>query len=73
VEVKIGIQHGREIVLESAQAPDEVEKLVTKAIAGGDLLQLLDEKGRRVIIPVDKLTYVEIAEQMHRPVGFAPG
>jgi hypothetical protein len=73
VEVKIGIQHGREIVLESAQAPDEVEKAVTKAIAGGDLLQLVDEKGRRVIVPVDKLAYVEIAEQMHRPVGFAPG
>jgi hypothetical protein len=73
VEVKIGIQHGREIVLESAQGPDEVEKAVTKAIAAGDLLQLVDEKGRRVIVPVDKLAYVEIAEQMHRPVGFAPG
>ena len=73
MEVKIGIQHGREIVLESAQAPDEVEKIVTKAIAGADLLQLVDEKGRRVIVPVDKLAYVEIAEQMHRPVGFAPG
>jgi hypothetical protein len=36
------------------------------------VLQLVDEKGRRVIVPVGKLAYVEIAEQQHRQVGFAP-
>lgn len=74
MEVKIGIQHGgRELVLESAQTPEEVEKVVTAAIAdSAGVLQLVDEKGRRVIVPVDKLAYVEIAEQLHRRVGFAP-
>ncbi|QSB14467.1 DUF3107 domain-containing protein [Natronosporangium hydrolyticum] len=74
MEVKIGVQHaGRELVLESAQSSEEVEKAVTTAIADSSgVLQLVDEKGRRVIVPVDKLAYVEIAEQMHRPVGFAP-
>jgi hypothetical protein len=74
VEVKIGVQYGgRELVLESAQTPAEVEQVVTKAIAdSAGVLQLVDEKGRRVIVPVDKLAYVEIAEQSHRPVGFAP-
>jgi hypothetical protein len=73
VEVKIGVQYGgRELVLESAQTPAEVEQVVTKAIADSGVLQLVDEKGRRVIVPVDKLAYVEIAEQSHRPVGFAP-
>ena len=30
-------------------------------------------KGRRVIIPVEKLAYVEIAEAAQRPVGFTAG
>jgi hypothetical protein len=74
LEVKIGVQHaGRELVLESAQAPEEVSRMVTEAIADSDgVLQLVDEKGRRVIVPVGKLAYVEIAEQQHRQVGFAP-
>jgi hypothetical protein len=73
VEVKIGVQDvGRELVLESAQTPEEVEKTVTAAIADSAVLQLVDERGRRVIVPIDKLAYVEIAEQLHRPVGFAP-
>jgi hypothetical protein len=75
LEVKIGVQYaGRELVLESAESPAQVEKQVTDAIANGEgVLQLVDEKGRRVIVPIDKLAYVEIAEQAHRPVGFAPG
>jgi Protein of unknown function (DUF3107) len=74
LEVKIGVQYGgRELVLESAESPAEVEKRVIDAIADATgVLQLVDEKGRRVIVPVEKLAYVEIAEQSHRPVGFAP-
>lgn len=74
MEVKIGVQHtGRELVLESAQSQEEVEQEVTGALSGSAaVLQLVDEKGRRVIVPVDKLAYVEIAEQLQRPVGFTP-
>jgi hypothetical protein len=74
VEVKIGVQYGgRELVLESAQSPEEVAQAVTAAIADSSgALQLVDAKGRRVIVPVDKLAYVEIAEQQHRQVGFTP-
>jgi hypothetical protein len=72
VEVKIGVQYApRELSIESAQTPDEVEKLVTEAIAGDSgVLSLQDERGRRVIIPVDKIAYVEIAEASTRHVGF---
>ncbi len=72
VEVKIGVQFApRELVLESAQTPAEVEKVVTAAITGEEtVLTLVDEKGRRVIVPIDKLAYVEIAEASPRPVGF---
>jgi hypothetical protein len=37
------------------------------------VLTLDDEKGRRIIIPVAKLAYVEIAESAARPVGFTAG
>lgn len=71
MEVKIGVQYAaREIVLESAQAPDAVEALITAAMDAGGLLTLTDEKGRRVLVPVEKLAYVEIGEPVERRVGF---
>jgi 3-hydroxyacyl-CoA dehydrogenase len=72
VEVKIGVQHAnRELVLESEQSPEEVEKAVADALAGkSNLLQLTDEKGRKVLIPADRLAYVEIGEVSIRKVGF---
>ena len=72
MEVKIGVQFApRELVLESAQTPAEVEAAVTEALSGrGGTLNLVDDKGRVVIVPVDKLTYVEIYEASARVVGF---
>jgi hypothetical protein len=72
VEVKIGVQYAaRELVIESAQTPTEVEKIVTEAIeSDSGVLSLQDEKGRRIIVPVSKVAYVEIAEASPRPVGF---
>ncbi len=72
MEVKIGIQNvGRELVIESGQSPDDVAQAVADAIRSDlGLLTLVDEKGRRVVIPVGKLAYVEIAEAETRRVGF---
>jgi hypothetical protein len=72
VEVKIGVQHAnRELVLESEQSPDEVQEAVAQALSGKTgLLQLTDDKGRRVIVPSDRLAYVEIGEVSIRKVGF---
>ncbi len=73
MEVKIGVQFApRELSLESAQSPAEVEASVNDAIAAGSgLLSLEDDRGRRVLIPVDKIAYVEIAEASPRSVGFS--
>lgn len=72
VEVKIGVQHApREIVLESGQSVEEVERLVGDALSGKtQLLSLQDEKGRKVLVPTDRLAYVEIGEPTVRKVGF---
>lgn len=72
MEVKIGVQFAsRELVLDSAQTPDEVAAAVDAALrADIGVLSLVDERGRRVLVPADKLAYVEIAESEQRRVGF---
>jgi hypothetical protein len=71
VEVKIGVTYAaRELVIDSAQTPEEVASVVAEALKDSSVLTLEDEKGRRVIVPVDKLAYVEIAEPEARRVGF---
>ncbi|RZS87216.1 uncharacterized protein DUF3107 [Motilibacter rhizosphaerae] len=71
MEVKIGVQQApRELVIESAQGADEVASVVSQALADGGVLTLTDEKGRRVVVPVEKLAYVEIGEPEVRRVGF---
>jgi Protein of unknown function (DUF3107) len=58
VEVKIGV-------------PDEIEAAVSEAIRSDlGVLSLTDDKGRRVLVPVGKLAYIEIAEAEGRRVGF---
>ena len=71
MEIKIGVQQtAREIVLESDQTPQDIEAAVRAAIADGGILSLEDDKGRRVIIPADRLAYVEISPLSVRRVGF---
>ncbi len=71
MEVKIGVQYAaRELVLESAQSSDEVATAVAEALTAGGVLSLVDDKGRRVLVPAEKLAYVEIAESESRRVGF---
>jgi len=73
VEVKIGVLHTpREITLESAQTPDQVSELVAAALKSVDgQLSLVDERGRKVIVPANLVAYVEIAQADTRRIGFA--
>lgn len=71
MEVKIGIAESpRELVVNSVQTPDEVEALVTAAFGGEGVLSLVDEKGRKYLVPGAKLAYVEIGPSDSRRVGF---
>jgi len=71
VEVKIGVQFApREIIVETMSSAEEVEQALADAVRTGTLFTLVDEKGRRVHVPADKLAYVEVGEQVERRVGF---
>ncbi|MGH3506346.1 MAG: DUF3107 domain-containing protein [Nocardioidaceae bacterium] len=74
MEVKIGVTHAnRELVIESSQSVEDIQKIVTDALNGDTgLLVLADEKGRTVAVPTDKLAYVDIAGEASRRVGFGP-
>ncbi|MCA1825220.1 MAG: DUF3107 domain-containing protein [Mycobacteriales bacterium] len=72
MEVKIGVQFAaRELEVETSDSAADVEKAVTDAVSAGGVLTLHDERGRRVIVPVDKLAYVDIAPAEQRTVGFS--
>ena len=72
MEIKIGVQHAsRELTVESLLTAEQVAEAVSAALTGDSkVLVLEDEKGRRVIVPSDRLAYVEIGEQTQRRVGF---
>ena len=73
MEVKIGVQFGtRELVIDSGEGADAIQAALDTALAKGGLFSLTDDKGRRVVVPVDKLAYVEIASTDDtRTVGFS--
>ncbi|MDK1476283.1 DUF3107 domain-containing protein [Streptomyces sp. 549] len=75
MEVKIGVQHApRELTLESTQSAEEIERAVAEALTGkSGLLTLKDENGRKVLVPTDRLAYIDIGEPATRKVGFGVG
>ncbi|GAC1531720.1 MAG: DUF3107 domain-containing protein [Marmoricola sp.] len=70
MEIKIGVQHSpRELVVDSPLTAEDVEQAVREAMSGG-VLSLTDNKGRRVIVPGDRLAYVEVTTSITGTVGF---
>jgi hypothetical protein len=72
VEVKIGVQHAsRELVIDTSLSGDEIADEVSKALSGeAGVLSLSDTKGRRVLVPSEKLAYVELGTPAAGQVGF---
>ena len=72
MEVRIGVQHAtRELVIDTSETPAAIVEAVSSAVAGTTaVLTLTDERGRQIVVPSDKLAYVEIGEPEGRRVGF---
>jgi Protein of unknown function (DUF3107) len=71
VEVKIGIQSApRELVVETETAAVDVERALSAALADGGVFALVDEKGGKILIPADKIAYIELGTAEPRRVGF---
>ena len=71
MEVKIGVQHAqRELVVDTDSTPDDVETRLSEAIASNGVLRLSDVKGRTVIIPAERIAYLELGSPTSSTVGF---
>jgi uncharacterized protein DUF3107 len=72
VDIKVGIkQVSREIVIDSTDTAESVEKAFATAMAEDGLLTLNDQRGRKVLIPATAIGYLDIGEENARHVGFS--
>ena len=73
MEVKIGIHSvPRELVVETDVPADEVEQQLASALADAahSVFALPVSKGGKVLVPADKIAYVEFGAPEARRVGF---
>jgi hypothetical protein len=74
MEVKIGIHSvPRELVVETDTPADEVERDLSAALAGTgehSVFALSVSKGGKILIPADKIAYLEFGVSEARRVGF---
>jgi hypothetical protein len=73
MEVKIGIQSvPRELVVETDTPAEEIERDLSAALAGegASVLALSVSKGGKILVPADKIAYLEFGVSEARRVGF---
>jgi Protein of unknown function (DUF3107) len=74
VEVKIGIQSiPRELVVDTDATAEEIERDLAAALGasgGHAIFALTVQKGGRVLVPADKIAFVEFGGEQSRRVGF---
>lgn len=74
MEVKIGIQSvPRELIVETDLPAEEIERKLSSALDSGDgsgVLAIEVSKGGKVLVPVDKIAYLEFTGPESRRVGF---
>lgn len=71
MEVRIGVQFAaRELVVESTEELAAIEEQFAQAVSAGGVLSLTDIKGKKVLIPAEKVAYIEIGAAALGTVGF---
>ncbi|MBW8481306.1 DUF3107 domain-containing protein [Actinomadura parmotrematis] len=72
MQVRIGVQFvPRELVVDTRQSGEEVQRALAEALAEEHGVLVLDDvKGGRVVVPADRVGYLEIGEDEARRVGF---
>jgi hypothetical protein len=71
VEVKIGIQMApRELLVETESSAEEVRLALDAALADGTVFAITDQRGGTVLVPADKIAYIELDQASPRQIGF---
>ena len=71
MEVKIGIQMAaRELVVETDASAEQIKQALMAAVAENKLFVVTDSKGGTILVPGDKIAYVELDQAEQRRIGF---
>ncbi len=71
MEVKIGIQMAaRELVVDTGASAEEIKQALMAAVAENKLFVVTDSKGGTILVPGDKIAYVELDQVEPRRIGF---
>ena len=71
MEVKIGIQMAaRELVVDTGASAEEIKQALMAAVAENKLFVVTDSKGGTILVPGDKIAYVELDQAEQRRIGF---
>ncbi|MGS2645176.1 MULTISPECIES: DUF3107 domain-containing protein [unclassified Streptosporangium] len=72
MEIKIGVRSvHRELVVETDLTAEQLESEISAALASSSgVFTITDVNGRKIIVPVASLGFIEIGEEEARPVGF---
>ncbi len=80
MEVKIGIQSiPRELIVDTDATAEELERDLTAALAapagadggkGSAVFAVTTQKGGRILVPADKIAFVELSTDQARRIGF---
>ncbi len=71
MEVKIGIQMApRELLVETESSVEEIKQALIAALADGKLFVITDKRGGTVMVPGEKIAYVELDQAEPRQIGF---
>lgn len=71
MEVRIGISDvTREVTLRTKTSADDIVENLHTAVTENSLFEVVDEQGRRVVVPAAKVAYLDLGSSDVRAVGF---
>ncbi|OZG48707.1 DUF3107 domain-containing protein [Bombiscardovia coagulans] len=71
MDIEFGIRNvARPVSFSTAAKADEVAATVESALKSDNAIDILDDKGRHIIVPAGALGYAIIGSDTTRPVGF---
>lgn len=72
MEIKIGMKSvARELSLDIDKSFEELQKLLTDAVAAGEIIDLADKRESHTLINAGNIAYVEFAPERQNRIGFA--
>jgi len=72
MEIKIGMKSvARELSLDIDKSFEELQKLLTDAVSGGEIIDLVDKRESHTLINAGNIAYVEFAPERQNRIGFA--